>query len=105
MLENTVEEHLVKSVEAHGGRCPKLVDIGRRGFPDRTVLWPFIEPNTSKEIHFIETKTIGGKVKPWQQRYHTDLRSMGFGVFVRWTKEQVDDYIEEHAPAKWKCNR
>jgi hypothetical protein len=30
---------------------------------------------------------------------------MGFGVFVIWTKEQVDDYIEEHAPAKWKCNR
>ena len=100
MLENTVEEHLVKSVEAHGGRCPKLVDIGRRGFPDRTVLWP--DAHGARMIQFIETKCPDGTVKPWQKRYHQDLRDMGFLVFVIWTKEQVDSYIRDWAPARWK---
>jgi hypothetical protein len=100
VLESTVEDHLVSQVEKHGGRCPKLVDIGRRGFPDRTVLWP--DEHDARHIQFIETKTVGGRLKPWQRRYHTDLESMGFVVLVIWTKEQVDDYIEEYAPARWK---
>jgi hypothetical protein len=94
-LETPIEDYLVERVEARGGRCPKLVDMGRRGFPDRSPMWP------GAEIHFIETKCEGGDVKPWQKRYHADLRSMGFKVFVLWTKELVDVYIEAHAPKKW----
>lgn len=93
--EGSVEDYLVERVEARGGRCPKLVDLGRRGFPDRTALYPEEMP------HFIETKSTNGEVKPWQKRYHDDLRSMGFLVFVIWTKDQVDTYIANHAPDRW----
>jgi hypothetical protein len=99
--ESDIETYLVKQVEAHGGRCLKLVDMGRRGFPDRTVLWPD-DVGDGPRMLFIETKTIGGKVKPWQKRYHTDLESMGFTVLTLWTKEQIDDYIRDWAPARWK---
>ena len=94
--ENSVETYLVEQVEKHGGRCPKLVDMGRRGFPDRSPMWE------EAVIHFVETKCPGGSVKPWQKRDHQDLRDMGFLVFVLWTKEQVDEYIAEFAPARWK---
>jgi hypothetical protein len=102
MLETDIEDYLVRQVEACGGRCPKLVDMGRRGFPDRTVLWPAEVGRDAPRAHFIETKCIGGRVKPWQRRYHQDLRDMGFLVFVLWTKEQVDEYICEFAPTRWR---
>ena len=56
-LETPIEDYLVERVEARGGRCPKLVDMGRRGFPDRSPMWP------GADIHFIETKCEGGDVK------------------------------------------
>ena len=93
--ETTVEDYLVERVEARGGRCPKLVDLGRRGFPDRSPMWP------GGIMHMVELKCIGGVVKPWQRRYHADLRSQGFLVFVIWTKDQVDTYIANHAPERW----
>lgn len=102
MLEIDVETYLVERVEAHGGRCLKLVDMGRRGFPDRTVLWPNEANEVDPRMHFIETKIRHGEVKPWQKRYHDDLEAMGFLVLVIWTKEQVDEYIQEYAPSRWK---
>src|SRR5271166_4105860 len=93
--EKSVEDYLVERVEARGGRCPKLVDLGRRGFPDRS---PMYEGPIQ---HFVETKCVGGVVKPWQRRYHADLRSLGFLVFVIWTKDQVDTYIANHAPDRF----
>jgi hypothetical protein len=99
-IESDVETYLVKQVEARGGRCLKLVDLGRRGFPDRTVLWPV--EHAARMMQFIETKTTGGIVKSWQERYHVDLKSMGYNVLTLWTKEQVDDYIQFWAPLRWK---
>ena len=93
--EGSVEDYLVERVEARGGRCPKLVDLVRRGFPDRSPMWP------GGIMHMVELKCIGGVVKPWQRRYHADLRSQGFLVFVIWTKDQVDTYIANHAPERW----
>jgi hypothetical protein len=86
MYENAVENYLVAGVEAKGGRCPKLVDVGRKGFPDRTVL-------LDGEMIFVETKTKGGKLAPWQARYHKQLRALGFQVEVLWTVLQADEFL------------
>lgn len=87
MRESAVENYLVAGVEAKGGKCPKLVDIGRRGFPDRTVLMP------GAQLVFVELKTIGGVLDPWQRRYHKLLRDLGFRVEVLWTCVQVDEFL------------
>jgi hypothetical protein len=99
-----VEEYFVEQVELHGGICPKLVDIGRKGFPDRTPMWP--EYGWAR-IHFVELKTIGGCLESWQERYHKDLRAVGAQVFVIWTKTQVDEYVERFKPItdRPQCNR
>ena len=39
-LESTIEDYFVEQVEAAGGAAPKLKDTGRKGFPDRTAIWP-----------------------------------------------------------------
>jgi hypothetical protein len=87
VYENKVENYLVERVHVKGGACPKLVDIGRKGFPDRTVLMP------KSKIIFVETKTIDGHVEPWQARYHKMLRGLGFRVEVLWTCVQVDEFL------------
>ena len=83
-------------VERCGGLCLKLKDTGRKGFPDRTVIWPAY---SFARVHFIELKTIGGRCESWQERYHEDLRRKGYFVQVIWTMTQVDEYIERFAVA------
>lgn len=87
MYENAVENYLVEGVRVRGGACPKLVDLGRKGFPDRTVLMP------KAKIIFVETKCEDGEVAPWQARYHKLLRGLGFRVEVLWTCAQVDEFL------------
>ena len=94
--EAAVEYYLVEQVEKHGGMCLKLVDQGRRGFPDRTVIWAY--PFRECRIHFVEVKTVGGRLSYLQKRYHEDLRAIGCDVLVLWTTEQVDDYVRTHGP-------
>jgi hypothetical protein len=93
--ERTIEEYFVSEVIRCGGLAPKLVDQGRKGFPDRTAIWPCY---AFARIHFVELKTIGGKLESWQERYHDDLRKRNAFVFVLWTKKQVDEYIRDYAP-------
>ena len=90
MYENAVENYLVAGVEALGGICPKLVDQGRRGFPDRTVMIPH------HDIVFVETKTTDGHVASWQNRYHKQLHDLGFRVEVLWTCKQVDEFLHAY---------
>ncbi len=87
--EDDVEDYLVAQIEALDGICPKLVDVGRKGFPDRTPMIP------GHQIHFVETKCKTGKVKTWQARYHATLRELGFSVFVLRTKAEVDEYLRD----------
>ena len=91
--EDDVEDYLVERVEELGGICPKLIDIGRKGFPDRTVMLP------GRQIYFIETKCKDGKVKPWQKRYHEELRSFGLTTLVIRTKHQVDYFLATYVLA------
>jgi len=87
VLEVSVEEYLVEQTELHGAICEKHTSPGRKGPPDRIVLWhPAI-------IDFVETKTIGGVLKPWQKRDHERRRALGFRVEVVWSYQQVREYV------------
>lgn len=94
MQESEVEKYLVEQVEMHGGMCEKF-NPPPKGRPDRIVTWPAYG---FARIHFVELKTIGGKLESWQERDHARRRDLKCHVFVIWTKAQVDDYVERFTP-------
>jgi hypothetical protein len=96
--ESDVETYLVEQVELHGGMCEKF-HPPPKGRPDRIVTWPAYG---FARVHFVELKTIGGKLESWQERDHARRRKLGCHVFVIWTKKQVDEYIERFADEKRK---
>jgi hypothetical protein len=87
MLEVEIEDYLTEGVELLGGQCLKWVIPGRVGPPDRILLMP------GGRIVFVELKTIGGKLEPWQKRFHLMLVELGFRVAVLWTPQQVSDFL------------
>jgi hypothetical protein len=86
--ETKVEGALTYGVELRGGKCLKWTSPGRKGAPDRIVLMP------GAHMVFVETKAPGGKLEPWQRRFHTMLWWLGFRVEVLWNLEQVADFLE-----------
>lgn len=92
--ESEVEEYLVEQVELHGGMCEKF-NPPPKGRPDRIVTWPTYG---FARVHFVELKTIGGKLESWQERDHARRRKLHCHVFVLWTKKQVDDYVARFTP-------
>ncbi len=87
--EAKVEDHLVAGVEARGGRAAKMIDAGRAGAPDRMLYLP------GRPV-WVETKAKNGVLKPWQARYHEELRSYGYVVLVLWTIPQVDKFFSDY---------
>ena len=85
--ESTIESALRAGVEAKGGLCLKFTSIGRRGAPDRIIVMP------GGRIDFIETKAPRGVLKPWQARFHEDLRERGQTVHVLYTIGQVEWFV------------
>jgi hypothetical protein len=87
-----VQAYFDAQVEAAGG----MTDVFDRGFgangrPDRVVTWPM---GGWARIHLVELKTIGGRRRPSQIRDHERRRKLGCIVYVLWTKQQVDRYIQ-----------
>lgn len=74
MLESRVERALVREVKRRDGVCLKLVMLGRRGFPDRTCLFP------GGRVLFVETKAPGRVLGPLQRLVTRRLRGLGFDV-------------------------
>lgn len=95
-LEADVERYLVEQVERNGGLCEKFTSPGKKFVPDRIITWP---ASGFARVHFVEVKTIGGKLESGQLRDHKRRRTLGCHVFVIWTKGQVEDYIERFAVA------
>jgi hypothetical protein len=92
MLESAIEDYLNRQVERVGGEVRKMQWIGRRGAPDRLVLFPKIEQ------HFlVELKREGDVPEAHQAREHKRLRSAGFKVFIIDSKKQVDAFIAKHS--------
>jgi hypothetical protein len=91
-----VQQYLFEQVEAHNGMCEHFTSPGKVGVPDCIVTWPVF---SFARIHFVETKTIGGKLETWQKRDHERREKLGCCVFVLWTKHQVDKYVERFDPS------
>lgn len=88
--EAKIEAYFVEQVERSGGMCEKFTSPGKKYVPDRIVTWPAYG---FARIHFVELKTIGGKLEPGQERDHARRRKLGCRVEVLWTRWQVDEYV------------
>lgn len=86
--ENAVETYLHREVSKRGGTSFKWTSPGRVGVPDRIVVWPM------GMIHFVEVKTLDGKLSAAQSRCIQHLRDLGAPTFVVYGKEGVDSYLE-----------
>lgn len=96
--EGKTEDYLVAQCEAHGALVRKLAYIGRRGAPDRMVVWPQEEPPLfggprRSLVDFVELKAERKKPDAHQEREHKRLRALGCNVFVIDSKEAADKYI------------
>lgn len=92
-----VQQYLIEQVGLYGGRWDHFKSPGKIGVPDGIVTWP---AHGWARIHFVETKTIGGKLEPWQERDHAERRALGCFVRVIWTKSMVDTYVREYGHLK-----
>lgn len=96
MLESTVEDYLREQVEAHGGRCEKVIDQSRRGHPDREIQWPsrsVLDGYWLGALDKAELKKPDGEPEAHQTRYHTFLARCSVPVYLLDTKHKVDVYI------------
>jgi hypothetical protein len=85
MRERDIEDYLVKRVNAMGGEVRKVKWIGRRGAPDRLVMFPpklTINGVGVPISTWVELKAPGEKPKPHQAREHERMRAMGQRVEV-----------------------
>jgi hypothetical protein len=88
VLENSVENELVKRVKAIGGRAEKVIALGRRGFFDRLVVLP------GGRIIFVECKRPrGGIVSPNQILLHDAYRKLGVVIAIVRNSEDIDQLI------------
>ncbi len=94
MREKFVEQKLVRAVKAMGGIAQKFTSPGMAGMPDRLILLP------DGKMGFAELKAPGKKPRPIQIARISQLRRLGFKVYVVDGVEQIDfvlDDIEEDA--------
>lgn len=87
--EGKVEKYLDQEVQKHGGLTRKWTSPGRMGVPDRICILP------GGRVFFVEVKTLGGKVSPWQEREIARLRAVGADVTVVYGQDGVDSFINE----------
>lgn len=93
--EGKVEDYFVEQCEDNGALVRKLAYVGRRGAPDRMVVWPatFDGSDWDAKIDFVELKAKGQKADDHQAREHARLRALGVNVYLIDSKEAVDRYI------------
>ena len=90
MLEKTLENQLRQAVEKAGGLCLKWTCPGRRGVPDRMVLFP------GGVLVFVELKKPGEKVKAQslQNFWHDRLRQYDFIVRVISQPDEIAPFVD-----------
>ena len=86
MLERDIEQYLVEQVEARGGQAHKIKFIGRRGAPDRLVIFPGV-------TWVIELKRPKGHMSYHQKEFRAALPT-GAWYAVLWSIEDVDRWLE-----------
>lgn len=87
-LESASEARLRTAVEAAGGMCVKIAPVDA-GAPDRMVLY-------QGQIHLVELKQSGGRLRPVQRAWHSRAAQAGVTVDVVYGQEGVDAWIMEH---------
>lgn len=87
--EKSIEQALVRAVEARGGRALKFVSPGWRGAPDRIVMMP------GGRIIFVELKRPGGVLRPLQRRRLRELEVLGFQARVIASTVDLARFLEE----------
>lgn len=100
MRESQIEKHLVKRVKELGGEVRKVQWIGRRGAPDRLVMFPtkltmdgYIDRGWWQRTCWVELKAPGVKPEPHQLREHERMRAMGQRVVVIDSIEGVEELL------------
>ena len=89
MLEQEIEQQLVRAVKKMGGRAVKFMSPGFDGMPDRLVLLP------GGKCGFVEVKAPGKKPRALQLVRHEMLKELGFKVYVLDAKEQIEEIIND----------
>ena len=89
MEEKRIEQKLVKMTSQSGGVALKFVSPGCAGVPDRLVLMP------GGKAAFVEVKAPGRKPRPLQIRRISQLRRLGFRVFVLDGTEQIEEVLQK----------
>ena len=97
MRESEIESYLVKRVKELGGEVRKVKWIGRRGAPDRLVMFPVTQQRFIDgmwgTLLWVELKAPGEKAKPHQEREHKRMRGMGQRVVVIDSIEGVEELL------------
>lgn len=86
--ESAIEKHLQYRVELAGGLCWKWASPGRRGVPDRIVLWP------RGAVSFVELKAPGGRLSPLQKWTHARMHDLCHDVAVLASIAEVDEWVD-----------
>ena len=88
MLESEVEYHLQTLVDNKNGLAIKWVPLGKRGWPDRIVVFP------DRPAAFVELKRPGAVPRGQQILRHEELTTKGFQVFTCASKSEVEEVVE-----------
>jgi hypothetical protein len=93
-MEKTIESYLRRKIRKLGGIAAKWVSPNLDGVPDRIVLLP------GGKVCFAELKDKGKKPTKKQVLRHSQLKALGFAVYVVDSYESVDKAIANMAEVK-----
>lgn len=89
MLEQTIEQTLVRETKKAGGIAPKFTSPGTAGMPDRIIILP------KGRICFVELKRPGQKPRPIQIRQMDRLTQLGCMVRTIDHPNQIQELLDE----------
>ena len=89
MEEKQIERKLVRMTSQMGGMALKFVSPGCDGVPDRLVLLP------GGKVGFVEVKAPRKKPRPLQVRRISQIRGLGFPVFVVDGMDQIEEFLQK----------
>jgi len=91
LREKDLEAFARRRIREAGGLMKKWVSPGTAGVPDDIVFWP------GGVVHFLEFKTMEGRVSDAQVRLAWALNALGTPVRVMRTRSQVELYVRVNA--------
>lgn len=92
MRESDIETYLVKQAIAFGGEIRKVKWIGRRGAPDRLLMFPHV-------LVWVEVKAPGKGLEPHQEREFHRLYRVGQVARMVNSMEDVDELVRTASSA------